>query len=111
MAARRSACTLTPLSQQQARFLGLQWPAPAGHTWDAITCPGAQPFGGVTLVNNATGAPAVTPQQLSVIAIGELVIPDLRRADRAAPRPRRPGGAAGVVLDTGRRLGSGHRAP
>jgi hypothetical protein len=73
-----SACTLTPLSQQQAQFLGLQWPAPAGHTWDAITCPGNQPFGGVTLVNDATGAPAVTPQQLSQIAIGELKIPVLK---------------------------------
>jgi hypothetical protein len=72
-----SACTLTPLSQQQAQFLGLQWPAPKGHTWDAITCPGNQAFGGVTLVNDATGAPAVTPQQLSEIAIGELIIPEL----------------------------------
>jgi hypothetical protein len=73
----KSACTLTPVSQQQAQFLGLQWPAPKGHTWDAITCPGNQPFGGVTLVNDATGAPAVTPQQLSQIAIGELIIPEL----------------------------------
>jgi len=72
-----SACTLTPLSQQQAQFLGLQWPAPKGHTWEAITCPGQQPFGGVTLVNDATGAPAVTPQQLAQIAIGDLIIPDL----------------------------------
>ena len=83
----KSACTLTPLSQQQAQFLGLQWPAPKGHTWDAITCPGNQPFGGVTLVNNATGAPAVTPQQLSQIAIGELIIPELN-AKTAPPRGR-----------------------
>jgi hypothetical protein len=80
-----SACTLTPLSQQQAQFLGLQWPAPKGHTWEAITCPGTQPFGGVTLVNDATGAPAVTPQQLSQIAIGELIIPELT-AQTAPPR-------------------------
>jgi hypothetical protein len=73
----KSACTLIPLSQQQAQFLGLQWPAPKGHTWETITCPGPQPFGGVTLVNDATGAPAVTPQQLSQIAIGELIIPEL----------------------------------
>jgi hypothetical protein len=73
----KSACTLTPLSEQQAKFLGLAWPAPQGHTWEAITCPGGQPFGGVTLVNNATGAPAVTPQELSIIAIGELIIPEL----------------------------------
>jgi hypothetical protein len=103
----KSACTLTPLSQQQAQFLGLQWPAPKGHTWDAITCPGNQPFGGVTLVNNATGAPAVTPQQLSQIAIGELIIPELN-AKTAPPRGRDglvglpewfwiPGGAWGAV--------------
>jgi hypothetical protein len=73
----KSACTLTPLSQQQAAFLGLQWPPPKGHTWDAITCPGTQPFGGVVLVDNAAGAPAVTPQQLLQIAIGELRIPAL----------------------------------
>ncbi len=73
-----SACTLTPLSQQQAAFLGLQWPAPKGHTWAAITCPGTQPFGGVVLVDNAAAAPAVTPQQLLQIAIGELHIPALK---------------------------------
>ena len=87
----KSACTLTPLDQQQARFLGLSWPAPKGHTWEAITCPGGQPFGGVTLVNNATGAPAVTPQQLSIIAIGELIIPDLQ------PRTAPPRGRDGLV--------------
>ena len=53
----KSACTLTPLTQQQVRFLGLSWPAPKGHTWEAITCPGGQPFGGVTLVNNAPARP------------------------------------------------------
>jgi len=74
----KSACTLAPLSQRQAAYLGLQWPPPKGHTWDAITCPGGAPFGGVTLVNDATGAPAVTPQQLSLIAIGDLIIPQLR---------------------------------
>ena len=87
----KQACTLTPLSQQQVTFLGLQWPAPAGHTWEAITCPGAQPFGGVTLVNNATGAPAVTPQQLAQIAIGELIIPDL------TPQTAPPRGRDGLV--------------
>jgi hypothetical protein len=80
-----SACTLTPVSQTQAAFLGLQWPAPKGHTWETITCPGNQRFGGVTLVSNATGAPAVTPQQLAQIAIGELIIPTLEPAT-APPR-------------------------
>ena len=89
----KSACTLTPLSQAQAKFLGLQWPAPKGHTWETITCPGTQPFGGVTLVNNATGAPAVTPQQLAQIAIGELILPTLQPA--TAP-PRGKDGLVGL---------------
>ncbi len=89
----KSACTLTPLSQAQATFLGLQWPAPKGHTWETITCPGTQPFGGVTLVNNATGAPAVTPQQLAQIAIGELILPALQPA--TAP-PRGKDGLVGL---------------
>jgi hypothetical protein len=89
--AAKQACTLTPLSQGQATFLGLQWPAPRGHTWAAITCAGTQPFGGVTLVNNATGAPAVTPQQLAQIAIGELIIPELQ------PRTAPPRGRDGLV--------------
>jgi hypothetical protein len=74
----KSACTLTPLSQQQGRFLGLQWPPPKNHTWDAITCAGKQAFGGVTLVDVATGVPAVTPADLAQIAIGDLIIPELR---------------------------------
>ena len=89
----KSACTLTPLSASQVTFLGLQWPAPKGHTWEAITCPGTQPFGGVTLVNNATGAPAVTPQELAQIAIGELIIPTLAAA--TAP-PRGKDGLVGL---------------
>jgi hypothetical protein len=83
----KPACTLTPLSQQQAAFLGLRWPPPKNHTWDAITCPGTQPFGGVTLVDNATGAPAVTPAELAQIAIGELIIPELHPMT-APPRGR-----------------------
>jgi hypothetical protein len=87
----KSACTLTPLSQQQATFLGLQWPPPKNHTWDAITCPGNQAFGGVTLVNNATGAPAVTPADLAQIAIGDLIIPELH------PHTAPPRGHDGLV--------------
>jgi hypothetical protein len=81
----KSDCTLTPLSQQQAAFLGLKSP-PKGDTWDAITCPGAQAFGGVVLVGNgAAAAPAVTPQELLQIAIGELHIP-VPRPQTAPPR-------------------------
>ncbi len=87
----KSACTLTPLSQQQAAFLGLQWPPPKGHTWAAITCPGTQAFGGVVLVDNAAGAPAVTPQQLLQIAMGELHIPALN------PGTAPPVGKEGLV--------------
>jgi hypothetical protein len=87
----KSACTLTALSQQQAGFLGLQWPPPKNHTWDAITCPGKQAFGGVTLVNNATGVPAVTPADLAQIAIGDLIIPELH------PRTAPPRGHDGLV--------------
>jgi len=85
--ASKPTCTLTPLSQGQASFLGLQWPAPKGHTWEAITCPGNQPFGGVTLVNNATGAPAVTPQQLALAAYDTMKIP-LPQPQTAPPRGR-----------------------
>lgn len=70
-------CTLTPLSQAQASFLGLQWPAPAGHTWEAITCPGTQPFGGVVLAGGTPAAPVMTPQQLFLIAYQNLGIPAL----------------------------------
>ncbi len=82
----KATCTLTPLSQQQAAFLGLKWPPPKGDTWDAITCPGIQPFGGVVLVaNGAAAAPAVTPQELLEIAIGELHIP-VPKPQTAPPR-------------------------
>ena len=99
---RQVGCTLTPLSQQQATFLGLQWPPPKGDTWEAITCPGDQPFGGVTLVDNATGAPRGDPAGTVQIAIGELNVPELPQPQTAPPRGR-DGlvGPAGVVLDPG----------
>lgn len=78
------ACTLTPVSQQQASFLQLQWPAPQGHTWETITCPGTQPFGGVVLAGGKAAAPAVTPLQLAQIAIGNLIIPELGAETRPA---------------------------
>jgi hypothetical protein len=89
----KSACTLTPLSQQQAAFLGLQWPPPKNHTWDAVTCPGAQPFGGVILVNHATGVPPISAADLAQIAIGDLIIPELQ--PQTAP-PRRRDGLVGL---------------
>jgi hypothetical protein len=68
----KPTCTLTPLSQAQASYLGLQWPAPAGHTWEAITCPGTQPFGGVVLAGGTPAAPAVSLQDLVQFAEGQL---------------------------------------
>lgn len=70
------ACTLSPLSAGNIHFLGLPAP-PKGDKWEAITCPGHSPFGGVTLVS-ANGTPAVTPQELLQIAMGELKVPTLR---------------------------------
>ena len=87
----KPTCTLTPLSQQQASYLQLQWPAPQGHTWEAITCPGNQPFGGVVLAGGQAAAPAATPQELAQIAIGDLIIPELDPA--TAP----PAGKDGLV--------------
>ena len=70
------ACTLTLLSKDQIFFLNLPKP-PKGDKWASITCPGTNPFQGVTLVS-ANGTPAVTPQELLQIAIGELKVPVLR---------------------------------
>jgi hypothetical protein len=70
------ACTLTVLSKVQISFLNLPKP-PKGDKWASITCPGANPFQGVTLVT-ANGTPAVTPQELLQIALGELKVPVLR---------------------------------
>jgi hypothetical protein len=66
-------CTLQKLDANQVRFLGLP-PPPKGQKWAAITCPGPNPFGGVTLVGG-NGTPAVTPQDLLQIAEGELRVP------------------------------------
>jgi hypothetical protein len=82
-----SRCSLVPLSKAQVTFLGLPWPAPKGWTWEVITCPGPQPFSQVVQVSNATGAPAISPQQLAQIAIAELIIPVLQ-PQTAPPRGR-----------------------
>jgi hypothetical protein len=86
-------CTLTPLSQQQAQYLGLQWPAPAGHTWETITCAGTQPFGGVVLVGGTTAAPVVPPSQLIQLAIAKLQLGFSVKADPPGP----PAGKGGLV--------------
>ncbi len=82
-----NSCTTTVLDKAQAQSLGLSWPPPQGESWALLDC-----LGGATgatpqavLVSNATGAPAVTPQQLLVTALGELRIPYLGPAT-APPR-------------------------
>jgi hypothetical protein len=76
-------CTLTPLSKAQLQFLGLP-KAPKGEKWAAVQCPGKQPFGGVTLVSTAAGAPPVTPQEVLAIVEGEFQVPTLK-AQTAPP--------------------------
>jgi hypothetical protein len=83
-----NACTTIVLGKAQSLSLGLAWPPPQGQSWALLRCQGAT--GGAPLavvVNNATGAPAVTPQQLLVSALGELRIPYIRPGT-APPRGR-----------------------
>jgi hypothetical protein len=82
-------CTTTLLNPAQIAFLGLP-PPPAGEKWGVITCPGTQPFSGVTLVSG-NGTPAVTPQELLQVAIGELRVPVM------APGTAPPLGRDGLV--------------
>jgi hypothetical protein len=85
------ACTLTAMTPQQAAVLGLPAP-PAGHAWDLVSCGGPQPFVGTMLVTTGPGGtPAVTPQQLAQIAVGDLVIPGLD------PDTAPPAGKDGLV--------------
>jgi len=82
------SCKLTPISQGEAQQLGLQWPPPKGFSWAFMQCIGghAGPGGALAvLVSIATGAPAVTPQQLLQQALSELQVPTLR-ARTAPPR-------------------------
>jgi hypothetical protein len=86
-------CSLQPLSPAQEHFLGLPKP-PAGEEWAAVTCPGKQPFGGVTLVSKTTGVPKITPRQLAQYARSQLRFPPLRLA--TAP-PRGHDGLVGLA--------------
>lgn len=83
------ACTITVLSKVQIWFLHLPKP-PKGDKWASVTCPGTNPFQGVTLVSG-NGTPAVTPQELLQVAIGELKVPVL------PPRTAPPLGKDGLV--------------
>jgi hypothetical protein len=81
-----NTCTTIALDGAQAESLGLSWSPPKGQSWALQYCPGgAGPVAPAVLVNNATGTPAVTPQQLATTALGELHVPYLRPST-APPR-------------------------
>jgi hypothetical protein len=82
-----TSCTFTALTEAQAKNLGLAWPPPKGTSWALMDCLGGKTGAGpqAVLINNATGAPRITPQQLLQQALSELQIPTLR-PDTAPPR-------------------------
>jgi hypothetical protein len=88
-----NSCNTVVLDKSQAEDLGLSWPPPTGKSWGLLDClggsTGVAPL--AVLVNSATGAPAVTPQQLLVTAVGELQIPYL------GPSTAPPHGSDGLV--------------
>ena len=81
------SCVFTPIGKAEAAQLGLQWPPPKGFSWAFMQCIGGRAGSGplAVLVSAATGAPAVTPQQLLQQALQELQVPTLR-AQTAPPR-------------------------
>jgi hypothetical protein len=89
-----STCTFTTLDEAQVENLGLSWPPPRGKHWALMVCGGAEDTGPqVFLVGNGPSAPPVTPQQLLVVALGELRLPYLQPA--TAP-PRGTDGLVGL---------------
>jgi hypothetical protein len=88
-----NSCTTIALDKAQAVNLGLSWSPPNGQSWALLYCAGgaAGPVAPAVLVSNATGAPAVTPRQLLVTAMGELHVPHL------SPSTAPPRGHDGLV--------------
>ena len=86
-------CTMQSISEAQAKSLGLPWPPPKGQHWALMICVGGNAGAGprAVLVNNITGTPQVTPQQLLVQALQELKVPTL------APATAPPRGHDGLV--------------
>jgi hypothetical protein len=81
-----SSCRTVVLDKAEAQNLGLPWPPPEGQSWGLLDCLGSGRIGPLAvLVSNATAAPAVTPQQLLVSALGELQVPYIG-PDTAPPR-------------------------
>lgn len=71
-----ATCAFIPLSQADAEELGLSWPPPAGTSWVLMQCPvvGLGPGPLAMLLDLATGAAPVTPQELAQQAMSELQI-------------------------------------
>lgn len=88
-----TTCTITPLSEAGAKNLGLAWPPPKGTSWALMECLGGSTGAGpqALLIDNATGAPQITPQQLLQQALSELQIPTLQ------PGTAPPRGKDGLV--------------
>jgi hypothetical protein len=88
-----TTCIFTPLNEVSAKQLGLAWPPPKGMSWALMDCPGGGPGAGpqAILMNNGTGAPQITPQQLLQQALSELRIPALQ------PGTAPPRGKDGLV--------------
>ncbi|HYK27014.1 MAG TPA: hypothetical protein VEV61_03520 [Streptosporangiaceae bacterium] len=86
-------CSFVPLDKNQAQQLGLSWPPPDGYRWALMDCLGGSTGPGpqAVLLNNSTGSPAVTPQQLLIRALRELRLPYL------GPRTAPPRGHDGLV--------------
>ena len=86
-----SSCRTVVLGKAEAQNLGLPWPPPEDKSWGLLDClrGGLGPL--AVLVSNATGAPAVTPQELLVTALGELQVPYL------GPHTAPPRGHDGLV--------------
>jgi hypothetical protein len=80
-----SSCRTVELDKAEAQNLGLPWPPPQGKSWGLMDCLGGGIGPLAVLVSNATGTPAVTPQQLLVTALGELQVPYIG-PDTAPPR-------------------------
>ncbi len=75
-----STCTFTVLNEAQVENLGLSWPPPRHKHWALMVCGEGGTGPQVFLTRNGVGAPPIEPQQLLVVALGELRLPYLRPA-------------------------------
>jgi hypothetical protein len=80
-----TSCQTVVLNMAGAQNLGLPGPPPQDKSWGLLDCLGGKIGPLAVLVSNATGAPALTPQQLLMTAFGELQLPNIG-PDTAPPR-------------------------